>query len=106
MCFFQIEITAIRGTGWRSDTAIDSVHLTNGECSDKLEEDNKIAAYVIDLSDGVAMCPKHFIGVDCSYVSKYLKYTHPDTVATFALIFCVSRQSLNPVYSDGCFHTC
>ena len=62
---FQIEIIAVRGSGFRSDAAIDSVRLRHGACVGGL---NKFPLF--DLSDGVPLCKRHFLGANCSYVSK------------------------------------
>ena len=67
----------MRGSGYKSDIAIDSVHLTTGEC--ELSSDVEVNARDLDLQnidtgvidDSFQSCPGHLLGVSCDHISKY-----------------------------------
>ena len=72
----QVEIVAVRGTGYKSDIAIDSVHLTTGEC----EQGSEIVLNNRDLQrtdtgvidDSFQACPAHLLGANCDHIRKFV----------------------------------
>ena len=69
----QIEIEAVRGSGYQSDIAIDSVHLTNGKCETGVDvRDIGLEHIGTDVKgESFQSCSGHILGDNCDHISKY-----------------------------------
>ena len=69
----QIEIEAVRGSGYQSDIAIDSVHLTNGKCETGVDVRDIGLEHTDtgEIGESFQSCSGHLLGDKCDHISKY-----------------------------------